>query len=91
MTPVTPLWVGSKLENQQEGSGGILSSAQSWSTVFKHRLRPSSMSKYTKMLYFPMISIVFYSKTIEKQKARTFRGSPTPQVLKIVTMHFYIE
>ena len=76
MAPVTPRWESWKFENYQKWSRGVLPSWQSPPNDQNHWFRLRLRSKRTKIAILPLFSIVFYSKTIGKQKKLSEWVSP---------------
>ena len=76
MAPVTSRWGSWKFENYQKWSRGVLPSWQSPPNDQNHWFRLRLRSKRTKIAILPLFSIVFYSKTIGKQKKLSEWVSP---------------
>ena len=76
MAPVTSRWGSWKFENYQKWSRGVLPSWQSPPNDQNYWFRLRLRSKRTKIAILPLFSIVFYSKTIGKQKKLSEWVSP---------------
>ena len=61
---------GAKVEKWPKVSRAVTFVRLSRSFGFKNQLNAPFRSKTAKKLYFPIFSIVFYSKTMEKEKCR---------------------
>ena len=68
MLLVAPGCVTWKSENCPKWSGGVLFSRQNPSNLQNHRFRLLFRPKRSKIANLPLFSIVFYSKTIGKQR-----------------------
>ena len=76
MAPVTPRWGSWKFENYQKWSRDVPPIWQSPANNQNHWFRLCLRSKRTKIAIFPLFSIVFYSKTIGKQRKLSEWVSP---------------